>query len=550
MPKVIVFGLDGATLDLIKPWADAGKLPNLAAFMVNGSWGRLESTIHPSTPQAWSTFITGKNAGKHSVFDFAQRELGTYTFRLMNGGQRRATSLWQLLSRADYRVGVVNVPFTYPPERVNGFMLSGFDAPGTGRGFCQPETILDEVIAGVGAYEFKGTFPVGRKKGWYRKERLAEVIENRAEVTRFLWQKHPVDFYMMLFNELDHVQHLFWRSMEDGGKEEVGAGGLIEYAYHQVDEMLGRLLREVDEDTTIFIISDHGAGPLRKVVYLNEWLMSQGFLSYHSAARSKPSMRKVLAQLRYMLKRLPAAYRDRLRRWFPQFKDSVDSYLQFGSIDWANTIAYSHGTYGSISLNLEGREPMGQVAASEYETVRDSIVEKLLELKEPSGELVVKRVHKREDLFRGPFFEEAPDLLVEWSDYAYYTHGGLRSPNGALFGDELYVDSSEFEHTGTHRLNGVFMARGPAIARNSKIDGARLLDVTPTILYLMGCPIPSGMDGKVLQDLFDQTYLEKNPPRYREDSSVDSEVDSQTGNYSSDEEEAMRSRLRGLGYVD
>lgn len=551
MPKVVILGLDGATLDLIRPWAGEGKLPNLAKFMEEGSWGSLQSTIHPSTPQAWSTFITGKNAGKHAIYDFTQREPDSYRFRLMNGGHRRAASLWRLLSDSGRRVGVVNVPFTFPPETVNGFMISGFDAPGVGRHFARPESIFAEIVAAVGRYEFKGTFPVGRKKGWYRRERLAEVIENRAEVARFLLRRHPVDFFMMLFNELDHVQHLFWKSMEQSENGEGAGGGLIEFAYRKIDEMIGRLLDDLGQDLNVIIISDHGAGPLRKVVYLNEWLAQQGYLSYHKADSSPKGAKKaVLAQTRYILKRLPGSYRDWLKKTFPGFKDSVDSYLNFGSIDWADTSVYSHGTYGSISVNLKGREPAGQVDADDYENIRDAVSRKLLELTGPSGESAVRRVHKKEELFSGPFFDQAPDLLIEWRDYEYYTHGGLKSANGSVFGDELYVDSSEFEHTGTHRLEGTLLARGPAIAPNNRIERARLVDVTPTVLHLMGCDIPGDMDGELLKDLLKPKYLESNPPRYTEGSGDSDGVAGDGGSYGPEEEAAMRKRLQGLGYVD
>jgi predicted AlkP superfamily phosphohydrolase/phosphomutase len=89
-PKVLIVGLDAATFDLIGPWLAEGKLPNLEALMKNGAWGRLASILPPITPPAWTSFMTGKNPGKHGIFHFMEAQPGTYGLRYLNAASRRA----------------------------------------------------------------------------------------------------------------------------------------------------------------------------------------------------------------------------------------------------------------------------------------------------------------------------------------------------------------------------------------------------------------------------------------------------------------------------
>src|SRR5260370_25764040 len=123
-PKIIIIGLDSATWDLIKPWAAQGLLPNLSQLAEKGVSGELESAIPPLTPPAWTSFMTGQNPGKHGIFHFLEKQPGAYAMRYSNAGSRRAPTLWRMLSGAGHTVGVINVPFTSPPQPVNGFHLS------------------------------------------------------------------------------------------------------------------------------------------------------------------------------------------------------------------------------------------------------------------------------------------------------------------------------------------------------------------------------------------------------------------------------------------
>jgi predicted AlkP superfamily phosphohydrolase/phosphomutase len=150
--RTFVFGIDGATFDVIKPMAERGRLPHLGRLLREGSCGPLRSTIHPITPAAWSSFATGMNPGKHGVFDFSSPNRATYGVKLNNASDRRCESVWGLLSRQSKRVTVVNVPFTYPPEAVNGVLISGFDTPGADRSMSHPREAFDDLVAHFGSY--------------------------------------------------------------------------------------------------------------------------------------------------------------------------------------------------------------------------------------------------------------------------------------------------------------------------------------------------------------------------------------------------------------
>ena len=120
---IFVLGIDGATPEIVFPLAGSGHLPNFRRMMEQGVWGRLRSTIHPLTPQAWATFVTGVNPGKHGIFDFGVRRPGSYFLELVNSTHRRAPGLWSRVCEAGMTAGTMNIPLSYPPEKFQGFSV-------------------------------------------------------------------------------------------------------------------------------------------------------------------------------------------------------------------------------------------------------------------------------------------------------------------------------------------------------------------------------------------------------------------------------------------
>ena len=150
--KVVVIGADGMTPQLVEPWMKEGKLPNLACIVQEGAYGRLLSTIPPASPQAWSSFLTGKNPGKHGIFSFAHRKPGTYTWALTTSRDRIGPDLGQIISTRGGSAGFLFVPLTYPPYSVNGFMVSGMGTPGSKAEFTYPHELKKELLREFGEH--------------------------------------------------------------------------------------------------------------------------------------------------------------------------------------------------------------------------------------------------------------------------------------------------------------------------------------------------------------------------------------------------------------
>ncbi len=561
--KVVIIGLDGATFDIINPMVKEGSLPNIAGFMKEGGHGNLKSTIHPTTPHAWSSFMTGKNAGKHGIFDFSERVKGTYDIRLINGGFRNGDSLWKILSANNKKVLVVNVPFTYPAEEVNGVLISGLDAPGIDGDFAYPKDIYKKIVKDVGKYDLRGTFPIGKTKSWYKTERIEDVIQNRVDVSKYLMNTCDWDFFMIVFGSTDHVQHMFWRYMEEKqrgvrSKDVDLYGDIISHTYKLVDAAVGEITEEAGEDANVVLMSDHGGGSIKSIVYLNKWLENEGLLKFKDSKKSvhKSVMRNTIfhgiKRTRYFMKRfLPANVKTQLKLLLPGFKDKAESFLYFSNIDWTKTKAYAFGMYGNININLKGRDPMGIITNDEYDEVVELIISKLKLLKDPDdNSSAVDQVHKKEDLFHGNFQDKAPDLLVAWRDYVYFSKATLGAKEETVFGSLFNIDSSDFEYSGTHRLNGIFLCKGKDIKKNTSINGAKIYDIAPTILHLMGMPVPDDMDGKVLNEIFTDEHIKDNPVTTCKSKYTEEDLKSKGKYYSDNEEKEIIERLQGLGYIE
>lgn len=543
-PKVFIFGIDGATFDVILPMVESGRLPHLARVLRQGAWGPLRSTIHPITPAAWSSFATGRNPGKHGIYDFTAPIRATYGFKLNNARDRRCESFWSQLGRSGKRVIVTNVPFTYPPEPVNGLLISGFDTPGADRSMANPPEVYDDLVAHFGTYTPDWSFPAGKKyePEKYREE-VAGVIQRRADATLYLMERYPWEMFMAVFQSIDHIQHVFF-GMGEWGLE------FIRQGYEAVDAALGRILAALDGDTTLIVMSDHGAGEIRKVFFLDQWLEREGYLVPKRGAWLDTTGRRLGRRARMLAKQLlPVRARGYLRGRMPGLRNFVVSYSAGSAVDWSRTRAYSGGMYGNIFLNVKGREGQGIVADSEYDALCAEIRSRLLELEDPdTGERVVEKVYRREEVYEGPWVAGAPDLLIHWKDYAYFTKKGI-DKQGMIFSRDLTLDSSSYPHSGTHRLDGIFLAMGPQVRHATRLDDLRIVDVAPSVIYLLGDSIPQDMDGRVRTDLFDERFVQGNDPKYHQPTGPSATADS-ADLPSPEEDEELRRRLQSLGYLE
>ena len=565
--RVLIIGLDGATFDLIKPWIRGGKLPALGSLLEQGAHGELTSTIPPMSAQAWTSFMTGCNIGKHGLVDFLMRQPDSYTLQIVNATSRDGDTLWGLLGENGRRVGVINVPMTYPPEEVNGFLVAGMDAPSLDSDFTFPQHLREQLLQAVPDYVIESggqNYIYGNRKQPERYIQLVlEVAKARLEATRFLMNRDSWDLVVTVFRLTDTIQHWFWKHMDSSHPfhnpgDEVWSSA-IERIYQYADECIATLLQGCDDDTTVLVMSDHGFGPLgNRVVYLNTWLRDQGLLSFKGSSRGGAHhllvQRIVWPVWRGLKRHLPTGIKRWLKKSFPRFERQFPSMLTLSGIDWPNTQAYALEVRPAIWINLKGREPKGIVEPGEdYERLREEIIRRLHAWRDPiDNEAVVDRVCKREELYHGPHLDRIPDLLLQpraRQGYGYHLrHGTLSDRTRAIEVISEQDFAQSLRPNAGHTLNGMCIMKGPILRPGASLSGANIMDIAPTVLYLMGEEIPEDMDGRVLTQAIDPDWLAAHPPRYSTRQIRAKDLDVMT--YAEDESRQVEERLRGLGYLD
>lgn len=562
--KVIVIGLDGATFDVMKPWMEEGKLPNIRKVIQGGASGVLESTIHPMSPQAWSSFITGKNAGKHGIFDFTWRKPCSYEVQLTNASYREGKSIWKILSEHGKKVGVINVPMTYPPEEVNGFLISGMDAPGVNSSFTYPSELYGEIVEHFGKYIIGQRLWEYSRRGKERQllEALKEMVRLRTDVSLYLLESRECDFFMVVYRATDVVQHIFWKYYDSDHPlhpdRTDGLENAIYEIYHEVDLAIGRFRQVMDNDCSLILMSDHGAGGnSNKSIWLNSWLECEGFLRYVDRPQKKGTVlndrleQYLLSAKGSLAQYIPYRLKLDLQRIFPRLFDRMASISYFSHIDWSRTKAYSEETRTNIWINLKGREPCGIVKPEEYEDLRNELIDKIYSLTDPdTSRKIFSRVYKKEELYTGRFLDSSPDLVLlqDQKQYEYIPRSSLSMNRRKAIGlPTAYESRKDTKPSGGHRLNGILVASGKYFKENYSIQRAHIMDLAPTVLYLMGYPVETDMDGKIIREIFTDEFLAENTPTYR-DTVGEGEPPVSRKEYEREEEQEIKERLKGLGY--
>ncbi len=554
--RVMIIGLDGATLDLIRPWAEAGILPTFKRLIQNGASGPLRSTMPPLTPTAWSSFMTGVNPGKHGVFEFYANREDSGRSMLVQSGRRQAPSFWQLAGQEGKRVIVYNVPVTYPPERVNGVMVTGLMTPPGAKDACYPPELqpeLENIVPHLGFSRHR-VFRQGHED-----ELVRELLQDHAKnfkILRYLMDRNPWDLLVMVFQHTDTMGHFMWRHMEEKGAglpksmREVAANAMQE-CYRDVDAKLGELIREVGEGAYLFVVSDHGHGRQERAFATNTWLLQNGYIKLKQ---------DVFTRLRYMLYRMGftkmralglliklgladavtrtddekiATTKRRFRRVFISLED----------IDWTRTRACSFGPYGPIYINLRGRTPQGIVEpGKEYDTLLDQLTADLLQVKEPgTDQPLFPEIHRGRDVYSGPFAERGPDLVYYPQNWKYYSKGNR------VFETKECITPVRIQEGG-HRMNGILFVSGPGIQPGYQIAGASIMDIAPTALALLGVTVPEYMDGRVLENAMTRGLREQLSVKYTAQSISAPEL-VPANEMSPEDEEVLVTRLRDLGYL-
>jgi len=547
-PKVIVIGLDSATFGLIKPFVKDGWLPNLNRVINEGVARVLKSTIPPISPPAWTTFLTGTNPGRHGIFHFLDIDAQRYNFtsnRLINSSLFSGQTFLDFISHQQRKVGTVKIPFTYPPWKVNGFMVAGEPSPNWKKAYTYPPDLSEKI----------GRLNLGSGTDFVRYN-TNELISHlkydcdvRTRIACDMMKKETFDFFMVVHTITDAASHRFWKYTDSTCPNYSSTfekyANLIRDMYVEADKSIGRILARVSPDTTIFFMSDHGAS--RKPVHffqINAWLKEKGCLSNLDGKSSAHYLNKMLVALKNSLPpRLRQTIARGIKLHFQQKLSTIQTLA--ANFDWPQTRAYAvnlYNNYDGIVVNLKGRQSEGIIESrEEARSLCEYIRSELFKIKDPrNGNHVVEQVYKREEVFSGPYMIRIPDLIVKY--HPDYRSG--KTLEGRLFSD---VPRTDFDfQSGDHDEDGIFIAIGPHVKKGVHLQEAHIQDMAPTILYSMGLPIPEYMEGRVLLDIFDEKFTLKRP------------IEKISGNIghrderhklSKEDEEEMKNQLRGLGYL-
>ncbi len=540
--KALVIGLDGATFAVLTPLMQTGYMPNLQKALARGVSGELLSTIPPVTALAWPSFMTGKNPGKHGLLGWQGRLNARFERPWLSGRQVQGPKLWRLADQAGLKTCVVNVPVTYPPEPLNGVMITGMLTPGLETAFTYPPEIKAALLDAVPDYQIdidvRHSQPNTRSLGAIRRflHQALSVTQTRGKAIRWLLDREQPDLAVVVFELPDRLQHILWRYVERLPLPVEGIDGAtiirdeLLACYQALDTEIGRLTDRLPPEAYLVLLSDHGFGPWNTNVHLSDWLAQQGWLAYD---RRRIGGWEALRWIGSHTKRwLPSTLKRKTHRALPLLR----------TLDWNRTWAYAGlPTEYGIFLNVRGREPAGIVEPAAYEPLRTEIIAALCEWRNPqSGQPIMKTVYRREELYTGPFVSQAPDVIFELE--RGYRVSDLTG-RGALFSD------ISREPWGFHEREGIWAMSGPGIKSGIKGDGTCIPDVMPTLLYALNLPVPDDVDGRVLLKLFAPAW-QVDHPLYSQHA-VQAEVDTQASHpFSAKEEALIEERLKGLGYLE
>ncbi|RLI19642.1 hypothetical protein DRO54_08130 [Candidatus Bathyarchaeota archaeon] len=550
---VVIIGLDGATFDLILPWIENGKLPFLRETMKNGVYGELKSTIPMLSPTAWSSFMTGVNPGKHGILGFFTRKRNSYAIEVINAKHRKIEEFWILLNKIGKKVGIVNVPLTYPPKRVNGFIISGMMTPPGAKDYVYPNSLKEKIRVIIGEDTIDPLFTYLEGEEVFT-QKLFDSTEKLAKICFSLIKEYKPELFAVVFNGTDYIQHKFWHFLDRKHprydiKKAAKFQKIILSYYQFLDKIIAKIYSLAGKNATLIIVSDHGAGPLLKYFHVNPWLLHNGFLALKKNIRTKlreclykvglaPEkiynclLRVRVGNLGFKGHRTDVSLRRTLERLF----------LSVSDVNWKKTKAFSIGS-GLIYINLKGRDPHGIVnPGEEYEKLRDTLIYMLKKYRDPeTKQPVIKEVYRKEEVYSGPFLEEFPDLIL-------VPNSGYMTFEEYEFGSYTVLTYAEAV-SATHKSNGIILMRGPQIKKGLKLNEAEIVDVAPTVLYLFGIPIPSYMDGRPLYEAMASQKIAKQPKEYPIKYTGPNYTVNMENPYTPEEEEQIKLRLKRLGYI-
>ena len=515
--KAMVLGLDGATWDILEPLIQEGLLPNLARLREQGSSGALSSVFPPLSPVAWTGVMTGKNSGKHGIFEFLEHGHDPLGGRVNSSRAIQSKLIWEIAAQYGKKTVAGGVPMSYPARpaagRFPGFFLGDFLSPAAAADFSSDPDLFAELEKAVGPYRPWATAIHDGGNEAAVLDDLQDFLEQHLRTVSFLMERCDWDLFMFDLMATDRIQHELWHVWDlthrvaRGRERELAAlrPRLIHF-WQTLDRGVGAIEADLPTDTALLLMSDHGFGPIEHYVNFNVWLLERGDIALQDSFYVKQKywcyrrgmtpewIYGVMSRLGLGSHRV-SRFRGKQASLLDRVGESV--FLSRRHIDWSRTRAYAQGNFGQIFLNLKGRQPQGCVDPRDARPLLDDIKAGLRTILHPeTGEPLVEHVYERDELYHGPHAGMAPDLTVVLTDWRYRTIG--------LHDFTTHrVISPAFGPTGDHRMEGIFIGTGPAFRTGAMPRDAELIDIAPTVLQILGIPVPDDMDGRVLTEVLD-----------------------------------------------
>lgn len=531
--RLLVVGVDGVCSSVLDPLVEEGIVPHLASLQDEAAVGPLQSQLPPWTPSAWPSIYTGKNPGKHGVYDFLQFD--GYDWDIVNRSAVKARSVWELLSLNGHESVVVNVPVTHPPQPFDGTLVPGYMAPEAPD--CHPQGTWDELNAELGGYRLYADAGHSDVSKQQRIEAYQELTRMRGEAFRYLVVDRTPTFGFVQFQQTDTVYHEYPDDTE-----------AVHAVYGAVDREIGRILDMCEPDITI-VVSDHGLGPMDREFRLNGFLRDREFVTTTAGDGGMPSWSSLasdhlresddesavsaaeraieLAARAGITSQRIASVLDRLGLTQQVAELVPADLIRAGTerVDFAASTAYMRSrTEMGVRLNVKGREPDGVVSQADYESVRGDLIDALSSVRTPDGGQCFEQVLPREAVFEGPYVEAAPDIVTVPAAFDQYLSASLR--------EEWFAEPSE---PWEHKREGIVMVSGAEIDSTTDLRG-HIFDIAPTVLAAFGLAVDKEMDGDPLPVVPPTSRTAY--PRFDPDEAVPTD------------DEAVEQRLTDLGYLE
>jgi predicted AlkP superfamily phosphohydrolase/phosphomutase len=424
--------------------------------MDRGVYGELTSTTPAITVPAWASMLSSRDPGQLGFYGFRNRADHSYE-RMTIASSRavKADRVWDLLSRAGRKVIVAGVPQTYPVSPVNGCMISSFLTPSTFSQYTYPGELKDEISHLLDDEYMLDVHQFRTESKDHLLEQIYRMADQHHELIMHLMTTKPWDFFMHVDMGVDRIHHGFWKFFDERHPL-YEPGNPYEHAirdyYIHIDRQIGERLALLDDDAVVLVVSDHGGQPMMGGICFNEWLKQEGYLTLEYQPEGIVPLEKC-------------------------------------EVDWDKTLAWgSGGYYARLFLNVKGREPNGIIEPEDYEKVRDELAQRIAAITDPEGNCIGSVAHKPEEIYK-EVNNIAPDLIVYFGNLRWRSVGSLGLNRIHAFENDTGPDDAN------HAQNGLYIYYDPKGQGAGLGPRQHLMDVAPTILELMGTPVPMDMQG-------------------------------------------------------